>query len=101
MRKLLTFAAAVAFAGCNLTASVTEPAAPAPIYDAGFKGEGSMLVCKMHSTDECVRFDVETDGRIVERIKFGTEWTEMTESECRDGHCYAKDEDGTEWKLEP
>lgn len=106
MRRLLPFFACVALAGCGLTASVTEEETQAPeqqiIYPAGFEGQGSMLLCRKNSTDECTRTQVVTDGKTVLRMIDGSGvWIDMEESECRDGHCYAKDVNGVEWKLEP
>ena len=102
MKRLLPLLSAVALAGCSLGASLTGDLPPPMIYPAGFAGEGSMLLCRMHSTDECVRTEVVTDGAVVTRILgLDGEWLRVKESECRDGHCYAKDENDVEWKLEP
>ena len=107
MKKLLPFLAALLLAGCSLGATVLEPqdfppAPPQVVYPAGFEGESTMLACKADSRDECFRIGVVSNGRNVERIR-NTEggWTLIMESECRDGHCHVKDENGIEWKLEP
>ncbi len=109
MKHLLPLFAIVILSGCSLGATVltpetpaSDPPPPALIYPAGFEGESTMLACKMDSRDECVRRGVVTDGTHVERIRNDEGgWTLAAESECRDGHCYVKDENGVEWKLEP
>ena len=104
MKRLLPLLAlTAALAGCGFTASVT-PADPAPVEPAspaGTGGEREMLRCRV-GTDECARAGVVTDGATVERLRDGSgSWVLAAESECRDGRCVVKDENGTEWTLEP
>lgn len=44
-----------------------------------------------------------TDGNvaILMRTDGGGSWTTVADSTCMDGTCFAKDEHGVEWTLEP
>lgn len=62
-----------------------------------------MLACRVDRSAPCARIGVMTDGNvaILMRTDGGGSWTTVADSTCMDGTCFAKDEHGVEWTLEP
>jgi hypothetical protein len=109
MKKLLPFLAAAVLAGCaSAPASVIETIPTETMVfdgqlpDPATTEEKEMLACRVDGSAPCARIGVMTDGSVVILMRAGGGgWTTVADSECMDGTCFAKDENGAEWTLEP
>ncbi len=107
MKKLLPFLAVALLAGCNLPASVIEQVPTETVmFDEQMPNpetteEKEMLACRVDRTVPCARTGVMTDGNVVVLMRDADGWMTIADSECMDGTCFAKDDNGVEWTLEP
>jgi hypothetical protein len=107
MKKLLPLLAVLALAACNAPASVIEQvpteemAFDQQLPDPATTEEKDMLACRVDGSAPCARTGVMTDGTVVVLMRDADGWITVADSECMDGTCFAKDENGVEWTLEP
>lgn len=107
MKKLLPLLAVLALAGCNGQASVVETITTEEMVfdqqlpDPAMTEEKEMLACRVDGSAPCARIGVMTDGSVVILMRNESGWMTVADSECMDDTCYAKDENGAEWTLEP
>jgi hypothetical protein len=107
MKKFLPVLAIIALVGCNSQASVVETIPTEKmLFDQQLPDpmkleEKDMLACRVDGSAPCARIGVLTDGTVVVLMRNESGWVTVAHSECAQGTCYAKDENGIEWTLEP
>lgn len=106
MKKLLPLLALAVLAGCNAPASVIETIPTEKMVfeqqlpNPATTQEQDMLACRVDGSVPCARIGVMTDGAVVILMRNESGWITVAHSECAEGTCYAKDENGIEWTLE-